>query len=334
MVESPARRLGVFSGATVSVANILLEHAKQNEFRECQQILLPSTRPRQGSSGGGASTSTIGPGEGAGDPFLLDCKPGRRSFYFVHHIAFWGSADMIDWLQQSYPFGSNVWWAQLDASGRLPHEVAIARCHDVEFIERLLDLERRTFAAAFSMQGTTPDDQVALSCAPLLFDLGSGYEAAGFVEVVRDLQIREALRHEGIVPVLGRRPTEADRSRFRQSRERPALIEGRASRRQHPEAMRAALALQQAKEKIRTQALCAEIRQQKISASTLANASVLFSELPYFERLTSIHDCTMGVRVSDFAGQTQYYTFHSLVRKSNANPSLLCVVVVGRPLRV
>lgn len=49
--------------------------------------------------------------------------------------------------------------------------------------------------------------------------------------------------------------------------------------------------------------------------------------IPLMQRRTqrlSVRDCTMGVRVSDFAGQTQYYTLHSLVRASSSALRVAC----------
>lgn len=110
LIESQTRRPSLFSSATTSVAEALLEAAKNNKFQKCQQLLTPAeaaastNRPAAHKDNNAAAPGSGNhhPGDaeatGARDPYLLDCKPGRRSYYFVHHVAFWGSEAMLDWL--------------------------------------------------------------------------------------------------------------------------------------------------------------------------------------------------------------------------------------------
>ena len=109
LIESQTRRPSLFSSATISVAKALLEAAKNNTFHKCQKLLTPAEaatakkasslplarKPSQTRSDINAADPEA---TGARDPYLLDCKPGRRSYYFVHHVAFWGSDAMLDWL--------------------------------------------------------------------------------------------------------------------------------------------------------------------------------------------------------------------------------------------
>ena len=118
--------------------------------------------------------------------------------------------------------------------------MATARNHDVQFIERLVALERRSLASSLVCAETHNAQHQPLEHAPLLLDLGSNRDRDDFVHAVSE--------HQNCL----RRHTAP-----------------------HDDAL---------------------------------------SAMQHQQHFLPVRDSTMGVRVSDFAGQTQYYTLHSLVR--------------------